>query len=170
MIEVRSALKNDAALISGLGAKSFFEAFGEHNKQEDLEIYIAEKFSMEQIKEEISDPLASFFVAYYESEPAGYAKLIKSNLPEQIKDKNAVEMQRMYVLEKFYGMKIGRELMLYTLEFAFTKGYDSMWLGVWQKNERAIEFYKKFGFEVFGTREFKIGCNTQDDYMMIKHL
>lgn len=170
MIEVRSALKNDAALISGLGAKSFFEAFGKHNKKEDIENYIAEKFSLEQIKEEISDPLASFFLAYYDSEPAGYAKLIKSNLPEQIKDKNAVEMQRIYVLEKFYGMKIGREMMLQTLDFAFTKGFDSMWLGVWQKNERAVEFYKKFGFEIFGTREFKIGTDSQDDYLMIKYL
>ena len=168
MIDIKQAGIDDATLISGLGAKSFFEAFGEHNKKEDVELYIAEKFSIEHIKEEVSDPMASFFLAYYNENPAGYAKLINSMLPEQIKDLKAIEMQRIYVLKEYYSRKIGKELMLHTLDYAFSKGFNSMWLGVWQKNDSAVEFYKKWGFEIFGTRNFQLGSDIKDDFLMIK--
>lgn len=168
MIEVRQAGIVDAALISALGAKSFIEAFEKQNSQEDIRLYVSEKFSLEHIKEEVSDPLAGFFLAFYSCKPAGYAKLINSPLPEQIKDLKAIEMQRIYALKEYYDKKIGKELMLYTLDYAFSKGFDSMWLGVWQLNDRAIEFYKKWGFEIFGTRNFKLGNDIKDDFLMIK--
>jgi ribosomal protein S18 acetylase RimI-like enzyme len=67
-------------------------------------------------------------------------------------------------------MKIGKEMMLACLAIAEEDGFDAMWLGVWQKNQRAIDFYKQWGFETFGTRNFKIGSTTNDDYLMIKKL
>jgi ribosomal protein S18 acetylase RimI-like enzyme len=168
MIDVKPAGIKDAALISAIGAKSFIEAFGAQNKKEDIELYIAEKFNLEHIKEEVSDPKASFFLAYYEGKPAGYAKLIHSPLPEKIKDTNAIEMQRIYALKEYYNMKVGKELMMHTLDFAFSKGFDAMWLGVWQLNDRAVEFYKQWGFEVFDTRNFTLGNDIKDDFLMIK--
>jgi len=170
MIKVRRAGLKDAVLISGLGAKTFFEAFGEFNTKEDIETYIAENFSAENIKEEVSDKRSSFFLAYYDKMPAGYAKLISSKLPEQIKELKAIEMQRIYVLQRYYSMKIGKELMLYTLDYAFRKGFNSMWLGVWQQNDRAVEFYKKWGFEIIGTRKFKLGNLINDDFLMLKKI
>jgi len=170
MIDVKPAGINDAALISALGAKSFIEAFGESNKPEDIRLYVAEKFSLEHIKEEVSDPLAYFFLAFYSGKPAGYAKLLHSSLPHMIKDRNAIEMQRIYALKEYYDKKVGKELMDCCLDFAFNKGYDSMWLGVWQQNNRAIEFYKKWEFEVFGTRNFRLGNDIKVDYLMIKKI
>ena len=168
MIDIKNAGIDDAVLISALGAKSFFDAFGEHTKKEDIEYYISGKFSTEHIKEEISNPLSNFFIAYFNHKPAGYAKLINSPMPGEISTLNAIEMQRIYVLKEYYSMKIGKAMMMHTLDFAFSKGYNSMWLGVWQKNNRATEFYKKWGFEIFGTRNFTLGSSINDDYLMIK--
>jgi len=188
MIEIRHAGLDDTELISDIGAKSFFDAFAEHNTNEDIDKYLTEKFSKEHIKGEISDPLASFFMAYYMGKPAGYAKIIQSPLPEQmsvtpfhpaeagfpspkgweITTLKAIEMQRIYVLKEYYSMKIGKELMQFTIDFSVNKGFNAMWLGVWQLNHRAVEFYKKWGFEIFGTRKFKLGSCINDDYLMIK--
>jgi diamine N-acetyltransferase len=168
MIEVRKAGINDASLISALGAKSFIEAFGDFFTREDIGLYVADKFSLEHIKDEVSDPQSAFFLAYLSGKPAGYAKLISSALPHMIKDQKAIEMQRLYVLKDYYNKKIGKDMMLFCLDYAFGKKFDSMWLGVWQKNDRAINFYKKWGFEVFGTRNFKLGNIFNDDYLMVK--
>jgi diamine N-acetyltransferase len=170
MIEVRKAGINDALLISALGAKSFIEAFSDFFTSEDIGLYVAEKFSLENIKDEVSDQQSCFYLGYYSGKPAGYAKLINSALPHMIKDQKAIEMQRLYVLKEYYDKKIGKELMMNCLDYAFGKKFNSMWLGVWQKNDRAIEFYKKWGFEVFGTRNFKLGSIYNDDYLMVKKI
>jgi ribosomal protein S18 acetylase RimI-like enzyme len=169
MIDVKAAGVNDASLISALAAKSFFEAFGHLINTDDINLYIAQKFNAEQIRSELDDTCTRFFIAYCDEKPAGYAKLISSSpKPEQISELNAIELQRIYVLEKYYDMKVGRQLMLQALNCAYEKGYDAMWLGVWKKNYRAIDFYKNGGFEIFGQRTFTLGSTVNDDYLMVK--
>jgi ribosomal protein S18 acetylase RimI-like enzyme len=56
--------------------------------------------------------------------------------------------------------------MEHALEFALENECDTMFLGVWEENHRAVAFYKKYGFEVFATRTFKLGSNLCDDFLM----
>jgi hypothetical protein len=96
MIEIITAGIDDAQLIAEIGAKSFYDAFGKSSTEEDIGIYLSQKFRHENIKLELSDPKAKFLLARCNGSTAGYAKLINSPLPEEIKDTNAVEMQRIY--------------------------------------------------------------------------
>jgi ribosomal protein S18 acetylase RimI-like enzyme len=52
------------------------------------------------------------------------------------------------------------------LETVRTVGSDRIWLGVWERNGRALAFYRKFGFEVFGDHVFQFGRDPQRDLIM----
>ena len=170
MINIKHVLADDAALIANIGAKSFFDAFSESTSPEDMQNYLLEKFSAVNITKEIADPDSEFFAAYYNNIPAGYMKLIKNPLPEKIKDRNAIELQRIYLLKEFYGKKIGNEMMRVCVDFVQERGFDSIWLAVWHLNQRAVKFYKQRDFEIFSTRTFRLGNDLKDDYLMIKYL
>jgi ribosomal protein S18 acetylase RimI-like enzyme len=170
MISIRPAGINDSEIIADVGSRSFQDAFGENNSPADMQKYLLEKFSIENIKKEISDVNAKFFIAYYNEIPAGYLKMVKSDVPAEIKEKNPVELQRIYVLKEYYDKKIGKELMHICTRYAIENNFDSVWLGVWQHNNKAVEFYKRWGFEIIGTRNFKLGNDIKEDYLMVKVL
>jgi len=170
MIKIRPAGINDSEIITDVGSRSFQEAFGTRNSPEDMQKYLSEKFSLENIKKEISDVNAKFFIAYFDEIPAGYMKLVKSEVPQELKVKNSLELQRIYVLKEYYDKKIGKELMQLCIDYATENKFNSVWLGVWQLNDKAVEFYKKWGFEIRGTRNFMLGNDLKEDYIMEKVL
>jgi ribosomal protein S18 acetylase RimI-like enzyme len=73
-------------------------------------------------------------------------------------------------LAEFHGQKAGAALMQHCLGLAMMAGYDVVWLGVWEHNYKALNFYRKWGFEVFGSHIFRLGDDEQTDVMMKKHL
>lgn len=170
MIKIRPASVDDAEIIKEVGAKSFEQAFAEHNSPEDMQKYLTERFSLEHIKEEIGDAHANFFIAFYNDAPVGYSKLILSNPPEKLKNKKAIEMQRIYVLQEYHSMKVGKELMQHAIDYSRQNGYEILWLAVWKLNEKAVAFYFKWGFEIFGERKFTLGNDEKDDHLMMKDL
>jgi ribosomal protein S18 acetylase RimI-like enzyme len=170
MISIRPAGIKDSEIIADIGSRSFQDAFGSRNSPEDMQKYLLEKFSIENIKKEISDINANFFIAYYQEIPAGYLKLIKSEVPIEIKTGNSLELQRIYVLKEYYDKKIGKELMQLCIKYAKENNFESVWLGVWQLNNKAVEFYKRWGFKISGTRSFKLGDDIKNDYLMVKVL
>ncbi len=170
MISITPAGIEHAEIIADVGQRSFYDAFSEHNSPDDMNKYLSEKFSTENIKKEILEPTAKFYIAYFENTPVGYLKLLAAEIPGEIKGKNPIEIQRIYVLKEYYDKKIGKELMLAAIDYASKNSFDSIWLGVWQLNIRAVEFYKKWGFEIFGSRNFKLGNDIKDDFLMIKPL
>lgn len=60
------------------------------------------------------------------------------------------------VLPEYRGMGIGKALMERVLNYFKEKGLDTAELWVGDENERAIEFYKKFGFEESGRYNYWI--------------
>src|SRR4030095_16658034 len=170
MIKIRPAGINDSEIIADVGSRSFQDAFGMRNSPEDMQKYLSEKFSLENIIKEISDVNAKFFIAYFNEIPAGYLKLVKSDVPEEIKSRNSLELQRIYVLKQYYDKKVGKELMQLCFDYAIDNDFDSVWLGVWQLNDKAVEFYKRWGFEIRGIRNFMLGNDLKEDYLMEKVL
>ena len=61
---------------------------------------------------------------------------------------------------------MGQLLYNKALEIATKLSIKEIWLGVWEKNKRAISFYKKNGFIEFDTHIFKLGNDEQIDIMM----
>lgn len=165
-ISFRYASLQDASLLADLGAKTFIQTYSESNPFENIDAYVKEFFSHEIQKNEISDSSNLFLLAEYEGRIFGYAQISSGNRTPEITSKNPVELVRIYLLPEFIGKGLGSRLMQACLQEARVKGHDTIWLGVWEQNERAIAFYEKWGFKKIGTQQFTLGADIQTDWIM----
>lgn len=169
-LEIRLATKKDAKDISDIGRNSFYGTFLHIDGEEAVTLYVKEHFNLSKIESEFNEKNVTFFVAYYNNLPAGFLKLRTEEFPEEIKDFNHIEIQRIYVLKDFQDCKVGLNLMLKAFSFCKDEGYELIWLGVSDKNVKALNFYQKLGFEVFGKHIFHFGTELQEDLLMKKNL
>jgi len=150
--------------------RTFCDTFGSSNKQADMEKYIAEEMNEDKLTEELKDQNNLFLLAWYNEEMAGYAKIRANKEPQELSNHNPVEIERIYVLQKYHGKKIGAALMQQCITYAIDHGHDLVWLGVWEHNHSAVNFYKRWGFELFGEHPFILGNDIQTDVLMKKKL
>ncbi len=160
-----------------LAAITMRQAFGPpHNPAELVEEYIQSSITKPILEAELADPKSTFFlVSSSEGTPIGYAKLRRHAAPRQMpgpyrRAGDAIEIQRIYLLQNQVGQGQGRALMEHCLNWARQQGYKAVWLGVWERNERALAFYKKMGFERFGFHYFQFGSERQRDFWLQKQL
>jgi ribosomal protein S18 acetylase RimI-like enzyme len=168
-MNIRKASLEDAGVLCELGRACFIEAFAHLNDPKDFEKYLKQAFTLSQFEAEVSTEGSVFFLASIGGKPVGYAKLRQAT-EQGLEGLKAIELQRLYVLKDFYGQQVGRALLDHCLQEATGQQYQVMWLGVWEKNSRAIRFYEKCGFVVFGIHPFAIGKDIQTDYLMKKNL
>lgn len=165
-ISVRAGSPDDAELLSRLGAATFYEAFAADNSPEDMTAYLASAFSPELQAAELQSPDTLFLIATSGNETVGYAKLQTSDAPECVGGARPIEVVRFYVDSAWHGRGVSHALMKEAIAHAAGAGHDVVWLGVWEKNARAIAFYQKWGFEVVGSKPFQVGSDLQTDYVM----
>ena len=171
-IRIRLATTEDAETLARVARKSFYDAFADHpkNAPDDLKMYMDEAFAVETIAAELRDEDSVNFVAEIGGEIVGYAKLKKNSREEGTAGENPIELCRLYSLNEFIGKGVGKALMQHCLDFASENKHDFMWLGVWEYNYRAQDFYRKFGFEKCGEHVFQLGTDPQTDWILEKPL
>lgn len=167
-IILREAVKADAELIADISRQTFYETFAADNKKEDMDKFFNEQFTRGKLMMEVGRPGLTFYLAYVGNEVAGYLKL-REPFPNS-KTLPSVEIARIYALKKFIGHGVGKALMQKSIEFARQKNKKRIWLGVWEKNDRAIKFYQQWGFEKFSEHNFLLGNDLQTDWLMVKNL
>jgi ribosomal protein S18 acetylase RimI-like enzyme len=165
-MEMRRLTGEDVLLLQQIGRKTFEETFSSSNSKENLEKYLEQGFSLSKLQREIDDPNAEFYFAMQDNNIIGYLKLNVGESQTEIKNENALEIERIYVLKEFHGKNIGQQLFEKALERALFQKVDFIWLGVWEENKRAIQFYTKNGFIAFDKHIFKLGDEEQTDLMM----
>ena len=171
-IEILRATPDDAQLISELSAITFFDTFTGTCTDEDMRGFIEQYFNKEQVLSELQNADDFYFIAFVDGRAAGYIR-IKEEVSdvEIIKKHKAIELKRIYVLKEYHARKVGAALMNFALNLAAQKNYELIWLGVWEHNERAKAFYKKFGFEDSGVEHpFPIGNTPQTDVWLYKFI
>ena len=169
-ILIREAGAADAGLISVLGGVTFYEAYFEQDAPPDLANYILDAFEINKIRAEIENPQATFFILYLDGKAVGYAKLREDSEVYCIENETAVELQRIYLVERVFGKGLGKLLLNHCLEYAGQKGFSTLWLGVWEENIRARKFYEKYGFRRVGTITFPYGDTVGTNFVMEKVL
>jgi ribosomal protein S18 acetylase RimI-like enzyme len=169
-LRIKVACTNDTEALSRLGKTTFTETYGSHNDQQNFQKYLEESFSQESTQKQLEDTGNFFLLAQLEQKTIGYAKLKENNKPFHDKTINAVELERIYVLKDYQGEGVGQNLLDKCLAFAQLRKYPVMWLGVWEKNLKAVKFYQRQGFVVFGSNKFKLGEEEQNDLLMKKDL
>ena len=165
MVNIRIATKADAELLLSLSRKTFSQTFAAQNSEADMKAYLAENFSLARIREELKESGTTFLLAFIDEQPAGYAKLTAARNPELPQPEQA-ELARIYVLQKFQGQQIGKALLELSLAFARQAGAAVLWLGVWEHNQKALEFYRKYNFQQFGQHLFMLGSDAQNDLLL----
>lgn len=146
--------------------KTFCETFMDDNSQEDMENYLKENFSYEQLENEVSNQDSKFFIVRHHEEVVAYMKINFDKAQTEEGHSNTLEVQRIYVLKEYKGKRIGKLLMQKAIKIAKDNGLNYIWLGVWEHNLSAIKFYEKQGFKKFSTHIFKLGDDEQIDYLM----
>lgn len=170
MINVRLATKHDAELIADMSRQTFYDTFASQNTKEDIDKFMNEQFTRKALIEEVGAKNNIFLLAYDEGKPVGYARIRENNNPPSLGSSNAMEIARIYAATNAIGKGIGKMLMQKCIEIAKARNRELVWLGVWEKNQRAIDFYTKWGFEKFADHDFVLGNDVQKDWLMKKKL
>ncbi len=169
-VTIREATKKDAVLIADLSRRTFFETFAAGNTKENMDRFLAEQFTKGKLMLEVGQPELQFYLAYVGAEVAGYVKLRDGKVPAESKDQPALEIARLYAVKSKIGTGVGSRLMQQSIDAAKEKNKQIVWLGVWEKNKRAIDFYHKWGFEKFSEQDFILGLDVQRDWLLKKQL
>jgi len=165
-IIVRVANREDAELIADMSRTTFYDAFAKDNTKEDMDYFLNEQFTSAALKKEVEEEDGVFILAYVNNEPAGYARMRFRNSENILVDENAIEIARIYALTSAIGKGVGSALMQKCMDVAAEQSKAVIWLGVWEKNERAIAFYTRWGFEKFSEHSFLLGSDLQTDWLM----
>ncbi len=160
--KVRKVEAGEVKMLQLISRKTFYEAFSEEN----ISKYLQEEFSLKKLTEQLATPSSEFYFATSEENIIGYVKLNFGDSQTAIKDASGVEIERIYVLKEYQGRKVGQLLFEKAMSVAAERHADYIWLGVWEKNFRAIGFYERNGFTVFDKHVFMLGDDAQTDLMM----
>jgi ribosomal protein S18 acetylase RimI-like enzyme len=169
-LTIRRATHEDAGLVAELGARTFSETFAADNSPEDMAAYLAASFNPAQQTAELNDPTSTFFIAEVGGVAAGYAQLHAGEPAEGVEGPQPVELVRLYVSREWLGRGVGEALMRACVDGARRAGHGTIWLGVWERNGRALAFYRKWDFRAVGEHVFHLGSDPQRDILMERAL
>jgi diamine N-acetyltransferase len=169
-IDIKRVALNDIDYLQKIGRRTFSETFSAGNTEENMKKYLEEGFSIENLTAELNNKNSEFYFATIDNKVIGYLKLNFEQSQTELKDDKALEIERIYVLKEFHGKGVGQLLYEKAMQIARRMNADYVWLGVWEENPRAINFYKKNGFVEFDKHVFKLGNDEQTDIMMKLHL
>lgn len=165
-MKIREVNLHDLEILAEIGKQTFSETFASANSESDMAAYLEKSFSMETLKSELMDPEALFYFVENAEQIIGYLKLNTGQAQTELKQKNALEIERIYVLKEFQRQKVGQLLFEKAIEVAKKKNVEFLWLGVWEENPKAIRFYEKNGFKAFDKHAFLLGTDEQTDILM----
>jgi ribosomal protein S18 acetylase RimI-like enzyme len=170
-VEIRRATAEDAAALAEFGARTFVETFAADNTDEDMRLHLAAAWAPELQRAEILDAsLDTLLACDSRGTLAGFAQLRAAHAPAGITMVNPVELKRFYVDKPWQGRGLAQMLMRAVEAHARMRGARELWLGVWERNERAQAFYRKHGFRLVGTQIFVVGTDPQTDHVMLREL
>ncbi len=167
---IRRAMEEDAQQLAELARRTFVETFGADNAAEDMAIHVAQAFGTDIQLGQIRDPRIVTLLAECGRTMVGFAQVRQGTWPACVTGESPVELWRFYVDRPFHGRGIAQTLMHAVEEAAHQLGGRTLWLGVWERNPRAIAFYTKSGFADVGSHAFIFGTEEQTDRVMARPL
>lgn len=138
------------------------------NLEENMKAYLENAYNTTRLKEEISNPYSKFFFIYCNQVLSGYLKVNINEAQTEDMGEEAPEIERIYIREGFQKNGYGKHLLNKGLEVAKGQNKKKIWLGVWEDNLDAIQFYNKMGFVTIGTHSFYMRDEQQTDLIIMK--
>ncbi|MEY4969309.1 MAG: hypothetical protein RLZZ261_1080 [Bacteroidota bacterium] len=170
MLRLREATLVDALRLQELSRTTFVETFAASNSPEDLQAYLDDQLSLEQISTELKCPESKFALIASGSSLWAYAKINWGSAQSEARGPQAVELERLYVLGSAKGQGLGGQLMEWATDQARSMNAQELWLGVWEHNLAARSFYARYHFSEVGHHVFRLGSDDQTDLILSKPL
>jgi ribosomal protein S18 acetylase RimI-like enzyme len=167
---IRKADRSDARQLSEVAERTFRETFGALNAAEDMDLHCRTSYGERIQAAEISSPNMITLLSDVEERLVGFAQLRWGSAPACVLADAPGEVQRLYVVNDWQGKGIAQDLMNTCIEEMKAHGSDVVWLGVWERNQRAMAFYRKFGFAEVGAHVFRLGRDPQRDIVMARQV
>ncbi|WNB91538.1 GNAT family N-acetyltransferase [Bacillus sp. NEB1478] len=169
-INIKKCTFEDSLKLQEISYETFNETFKHQNSPENMNAYLEKAFSLKQLEKELSNISSQFFFVYFNNEVAGYLKVNIDDAQSEEMGDETLELERIYIRNKFQKHGLGKYLLNKAIEIAMEGNKKKIWLGVWEKNENAIAFYKKLEFVQTGAHPFYMGDEEQLDFIMTKTL
>lgn len=169
-IKITRCTLEDSRKLQSIGYETFKETFEEQNSPENMKTYLEQAFNIKQVEKELSNPLTQFFFVFFNDEIAGYLKVNTGDAQSEEMADDYLEIERIYIVNKYQKHGLGKYLFNKAMDIAKEQHKKKIWLGVWEKNENAISFYKRLGFIQTGVHAFFMGDEAQSDLIMEKRI
>ena len=160
----------DLSILQEISYETFNETFEAQNSPENMNAYLKRAFNLKQLEKELSNTCSQFFFVYINMKVAGYLKVNSYDAQTEEMGDESLEVERIYVKNEYQKLGLGKYLLNKAIEIAKESNKKNIWLGVWEKNENALAFYKKMGFDQIGAHSFYMGDEEQIDIIMNKIL
>ncbi|MCI1590485.1 GNAT family N-acetyltransferase [Heyndrickxia oleronia] len=167
-INIKQCTLQDLQELQEISYETFNETFKHQNSPENMDAYLKKAFTLKQLEKELSNSSSQFFFVYFQNEVAGYLKVNINDAQSENMGDESLEIERIYIKKKFQKHGLGKYLLNIAIESGMKRNKKKIWLGVWEKNENAIAFYKKMGFVQSGSHSFYMGDEEQTDIIMTK--
>jgi len=165
-LRIVRVLPEQLALLQQISRQTFFESYSHLNTEENMQHYLAHNLGLAQLTKEIQHPASQFYFARMGQTIVGYIKINFGEAQTELQDTEATELERIYVYKQYQGKGIGVQLLQKAIAIGQSRLKNYIWLGVWEKNPRAIQFYQKQGFVPFDTHQYIVGQDIQNDILM----
>lgn len=169
-IMIKKCGLEDAYSLQLISLETFNETFMDQNSPENMDAYMTKAFDINQLKKELSNASSHFYFIYFNDELAGYLKINTDTAQSERMSEEGLEIERIYVKNNYQQYGLGKQLFNKAIEIATESNKKFIWLGVWEKNEKALAFYRKLGFAQTGAHSFYMGSDKQTDLIMAKEL
>jgi len=170
---LRPATEQDVDWLLPLANRLFCEAFEAYYRPEHFWGYVDRAFTEAVWRAELRDAQTEFQVIWWNGQPQGYIKLNwdDTQYPACLPTRKVLEVARLYLDARQHGSGLAQQMMAYAFALAKQQQRKGLWLGVWQRNDRAMGFYRKHQFRVIGTHPFEMGAGLiEDDFVMFREL
>jgi len=166
--QLRPAVPDDAAALAVFARRCFAETFGGDNRPEDMQVFLDATYGTQQQRAEIENPgWRTVLAIATDGDLLGFAQVRLRSTPPGTSEAAPMEIARFYVDQSAQGSGLAQTLMQQALAVARTQHASGLWLGVWERNARAIAFYRRQGFRDVGSQIFVLGSDRQTDRIMI---
>lgn len=169
-INIKKCKLEDIHLLQQISIETFNETFKDQNSAENMNAYLERAFDLKQLEEELDNLSSQFFIIYLNDTVVGYLKVNTDDAQSEEMGTESLEIERIYIKKDFQKHGLGKVLFNIAIEIADVLNKKKIWLGVWEKNENAIAFYKKMDFVQTGAHSFYMGDDEQIDFIMSKTL
>ncbi len=167
---IRRGTPADAADLASFAARTFTDTYGDYNSPANLAMHLTSTYNVAQQTRELSDAGVATLLAHQYTDLVAYAQVRNGPPPPCVGGAEPVELLRFYVDKSRHGDGLAQRLFEEARRAAVALGGVTLWLKVWERNPRAIAFYRKCGLVDVGVADFFVGTDRQTDRVLAMDL